>query len=159
MGNVLPEDLDRTLLDGRYAEIRCCSTWARTWLRWIEQCLEYVGRQPDLHDSGIRYQSFAAYLVNQTPVAVQDKLKRWGVADYRSIFMRALGLNTLLAAPPERPYLSDEFVRNYYRYADQMFLSRQNQAAFTSIEEMNFDFEIFASGEYSRMLEREWAEG
>ena len=36
--------------------------------------------------------------------------------------MRALGLNTLLAAPPERPYLADEFVRNYYRYADQLFL-------------------------------------
>jgi hypothetical protein len=158
-GDRSPEDLDTTLLQGRYAEITMLFYVGKDLMRWIDQCLEYVGRQPDLHDSGIRYQSFAAYLVNQTPVAVQEKLKRWGVADYRSIFMRALGLNTLLAAPPESLYLSDEFVRNYYRYADQMFLSRQNQAAFTSIEEMNFDFEIFASGEYSRMLEREWAEG
>ncbi len=72
--------------------------------------------------------------------------------------MRALGLNTLLAAPPERPCLADEFVRNYYRYADQIFQSRQSQVTFTGIETLNFDFEIFASGEYSRMLEREWAE-
>ena len=70
---------------------------------------------------GIRYQSFAAYLVNHTPAAVQAKLRKWGVADYQSIFMRALGLNALLAAAPERHSLADEFVRNYYRYADQLF--------------------------------------
>ncbi len=90
---------------------------------------------------------------------MQAKLKRWQVADYKSIFMRALGMNSLLAAAPERHSLSDEFVRNYYRYADQLFLSRQSQVTFTSIEDMGFDFEIFASGEYSKMLEREWAEG
>jgi hypothetical protein len=72
--------------------------------------------------------------------------------------MRALGLNTMLAAPPERAFLADEFIRNYYRYADQMFQARQSQVAFTAIETLNFDFEIFASGEYARMLEREWAE-
>jgi hypothetical protein len=49
-------------------------------------------------------------------------------------------------------------VRNYYRYADQLFASRQSQVTFTGIEHMGFDFEIFASGEYSKMLEREWAE-
>jgi len=73
--------------------------------------------------------------------------------------MRALGMNTLLASAPARHSLSDEFVRNYYRYADQLFVSRQNQIPFTGIEDMGFEFEIFASGEYSKMLEREWAEG
>jgi hypothetical protein len=152
------EDLDRSLLQGRYSEIQMLFYVGKDLVRWIEQCMEHVSRQPDLRDHGIKYQSFAAYLVNHTPVAVQDKLKRWGVADYRSIFMRALGLNTILGSVPEIGCFSDEFTRNYYRYADQMFLIRQSQATFTGIEDLGFDFEIFASGEYSRMLEREWSE-
>lgn len=157
-GERTPEDLDLALLKGRYSEILMLFYVGKDLVRWIEQCMEFVNRHADLFEGGIRHQSFAALLVNHTPPAVQAKLRKWQVADYRSIFTRALGLNTLFAMPPERQCLSDEFVRNYYRYADQTFLCRQNQAAFTNIEEMNFDFEIFASGEYSRMLEREWSE-
>jgi hypothetical protein len=146
------------LLDGRFSEILMLFYVGKELVRWIDQCLEHLGRQPELRDSGIRYQSFAAMLVNHTPTTVQEKLRRWGVADYRSIFTRALGLNTLLGAAPERYLLSEEFVRNYYRYADQMFMTRQSQVAFTSIEDLGFEFEIFASGEYSKMLEREWAD-
>ena len=54
--------------------------------------------------------------------------------------------------------LTDEFIRHYYRYADQLFQIRQGEAAFTDIGQLEFEFEIYASGEYSRMLEREWAE-
>lgn len=157
-GEMTEEDLDRALLDGRFSEILMLFYVGKDLVRWIEQGLEHIARQPDLRDSGIRFQSFAAMLVNHTPASVQAKLQRWGVADYRSIFTRALGLNTLLGSAPERRHLSDEFVRNYYRYADQLFLSRQNQVAFSSIEDLGFEFEIFASGEYSKMLEREWAE-
>jgi hypothetical protein len=153
------DELDRALLDGRFSEILMLFYVGKDLSRWIEQCLEHIARQPELRDAGIRYQSFADMLVNHAPAEVQEKLRRWQVADYRSIFMRALGMNTLLGAAPERQSLSDEFVRNYYRYADQLFLSRQNQAAFTNIENMGFEFEIFASGEYSKMLEREWSEG
>lgn len=157
-GDMSEEDLDRALLDGRYSEILMLFYVGKDLARWIEQCLEHIERQPELRSRGIRYQSFTEMLVSHTPPAVQAKLKRWGVADYKSIFSRALGLNVLLGAAPERRMLSDEFVRNYYRYADQLFHSRQSQATYTSIDEMGFDFEIFASGEYSRMLEREWAE-
>jgi hypothetical protein len=157
-GEMTEEDLDRALLDGRYSEILMLFYVGKDLVRWMDQCLEHIARQPDLRESGIRYQSFAAMLVNHTPPTVQAKLRRWGVADYRSIFTRALGLNTLLGAAPERRFLSDEFVRNYYRYADQLFLSRQSQVAFTGIEDLGFEFEIYASGEYSKMLEREWAE-
>ncbi len=153
------DELDRALLDGRFSEILMLFYVGKDLSRWIEQCLEHIARQPELRDAGIRYQSFADMLVNHSPAEVQEKLRRWQVADYRSIFMRALGMNTLLGAAPERLSLADEFVRNYYRYADQLFLSRQNQAAFTDIENMGFEFEIFASGEYSKMLEREWSEG
>jgi hypothetical protein len=157
-GEMTEEDLDRALLDGRFSEILMLFYVGKDLMRWIEQCLEHLARQPELRDSGIRYQSFAAMLVNHTPPTVQAKLQRWGVADYRSIFSRALGLNTLLGSAPDRRSLSDEFVRNYYRYADQLFQSRQSQVTYSSIEDLGFEFEIFASGEYSKMLEREWAE-
>jgi len=157
-GERTQEDLDLALLKGRYSEIMMLFYVGKDLVRWIDQCMEFVNRQSDLRESGIRHQSFAALLVNHTPLAVQAKLKKWQVADYRSIFTRALGLNSLFCMPPERECLADDFIRNYYRYADQMFLCHQSQAAFTSIEELDFDFEIFASGEYSRMLEREWSE-
>jgi hypothetical protein len=152
------EDLDRALLEGRYCEIRMLFYVGKDLIRWIEQCLEHIDRNDQLRNAGIKYQSFAAYLVNHTPAAVQVKLRKWGVADYKAIFTRALGLNAILAGVPRRELLADDFVRNYYRFADQMFLCRQSQTAFTDIGELGFEFDIYASGEYSRMLEREWAE-
>ena len=89
---------------------------------------------------------------------MQAKLRKWGVADYKAIFTRALGLCALLGSAPDRETLSQQFVRNYYRYADQIFQMRQSEAAFTDISGLGLEFEIYASGEYSRMLEREWAE-
>ena len=80
------------------------------------------------------------------------------MADYRAIFTRALGLNTIFLEPPDRSNLSTEFIRNYYRYAEQIFTCRQNQVNRATIESLGFMFDIFASGEYSLMLEREWAE-
>jgi hypothetical protein len=153
-----PQEIERTLLEGRFCEIRMLFYVGKDLLRWIDQCLELVARSPELSASGIKYQSFAAYLVNHTPEAVQAKLKKWGVADYKSIFSRALGLSAIFAAVPARDLLTDEFVRHYYRYADQLFQIRQSEAVFTDIGPLGFGFEIYASGEYSRMLEREWAE-
>jgi hypothetical protein len=152
------EDLDKSLLEGRYCEIRMLFYVGKDLVRWIEQSLDHIERQPGFGASGIKFQSFAAYLVQNTPPSVQAKLRKWGVADFKSIFMRALGLNAILSDVPARGVLADDFVRNYYRYADSIFLCRQSQAPFTDIAQMNFEFEIFASGEYSRMLEREWSE-
>jgi hypothetical protein len=152
------EELDVSLLQGRYCEIRMLFYVGKDLSRWIEQSLDHIERQPGFQDSGIKYQSFASYLVHNTPPSVQAKLRKWGVADFKSIFMRALGLNAILASVPERGVLADDFVRNYYRYADSIFLCRQSQSQYTDISQMNFEFEIFASGEYSRMLEREWSE-
>jgi hypothetical protein len=151
-------DLEHALLEGRFCEIRMLFYVGKDLLRWIEQCMEFVERSYDLQDANIHYQSFAEYLVNHAPSHVQTKLRKWGVADYKAIFSRALGLSAIFAAVPDRHSLSDEFVRNYYRYADQLFLLRQGETSFADISAMDFDFEIFASGEYSRMLEREWAE-
>ncbi len=99
-------------------------------LRWIEQCMEHVDRLPELRDLGLRPQSFAAHLVQNTPPTVEAKLKSWGVSDYRAIFTRALGLNALFMEVPPRDILSDDFLRNYYRFADQMFQCKQNQSGY-----------------------------
>lgn len=149
-------DLDRTLLHGRYQEIRMLFYVGRDINRWIEQCVDFVSRQPELRDSGIREQSFAAQLVENPPAAVEAKLKKWGVGDFRSIFTRAIGLNSILADVPARELLNDEFIRHYCRYADQMYQCKQSQTVFANLNDFALDFDIFASGEYSRMLEREW---
>jgi hypothetical protein len=152
------DDLERTLIEGRFCEIRMLYYVGKDLTRWIEQCMEHVERDPRFRDSGIRFQSFAAFLVDHTPEPVQTKLRKWGVADYKAIFSRALGLCAMLGSAPEPNTLSREFIRNYYRYADQIFQVRQSEIAFTEISDRGLDFEIYASGEYSRMLEREWAE-
>lgn len=157
-GERTTEELDQALLVGRFCEIRMLFYVGKDLMRWIAQCVEYVERQPDLQDLGIRYQSFADYLVSHTPPRVQAKLRKWGVNDYKAIFSRALGLNAVLADIPNRGIFSDHFIRNYYRYADQLYAARQNESEFADISKLNLDFEIFASGEYSRMLEKEWAE-
>jgi hypothetical protein len=156
-GEFTQADLDCALLNGRYHEIRMLYYVGRDLVRWIEQCLEFTERRPELRNRNIRFQSFAHYLTHHTPPAIQTKLRKWGVADYKSIFTRALGLNSVFADAPARSILSDDFIRNYYRYADQLFAMAQ-QIAFAELDPQEFEFELYASGEYSRMLERSWQE-
>ncbi|MCU1338542.1 MAG: hypothetical protein JWO19_4123 [Bryobacterales bacterium] len=157
-GQQSAEDLEITLLEGRYQEVRMLFYVGRDVLRWIGQCVEHVNRYPELQGSTFRPQSFAAYLVQNPPAEVASKLKKWGVADHKSIFSRALGLNVILADMPPQEMFSAEFLRHYHRYADQMFHCHLGQTHFADPAHLGFNFEIFASGEYSRMLEREWAE-
>jgi hypothetical protein len=156
-GQQTTEDLERTLLEGRYQEVRMLFYVGRDVLRWIGQCVEHVGRYPELQASAFQPQSFAAYLVQNPPAEVTTKLKKWGVTDHKAIFSRALGLNIILADMPEREIFSAEFLRHYHRYAEQMFHCHLGQTPFADPAHLGFEFEIFASGEYSRMLEREWA--
>jgi len=157
-GEATREELDRALLDGRYSELRMLFYVGRDVARWVEQCLEFVERHQEALPQGLSHQSFAALLIQDAPPAVQAKLRKWGVADYKSIFTRALGLQCLFADAPPREILSDEFVRNYYRYADQMFQVKQGEREFVAVTSRDFHFELFSSGEYSRMLERSWGE-
>jgi hypothetical protein len=156
-GDHSAEDLERTLLEGRYQEIRMLFYVGRDILRWVGQCVEHVNRYPEFDRTAFQPQSFAAYLVQNPPAEVCVKLKKWGVADHKSIFSRALGLNVLLAEMPPQETFSSDFLRNYHRYSDQMFHCHLGQTVFADPSLLGFDFEIFASGEYSRMLEREWA--
>jgi hypothetical protein len=157
-GDASREDLDNSLLDGRYSELRMLYYVGKDLARWIEQCLEFAARNRAELPSGIVYQSFAALLIQEAPANVQAKLRKWGVADYKSIFTRALGLQCIFADAPDRLILSDDFVRNYYKYADQMFAVRQGERDFTPLATRDFEFDLYSSGEYSRLLERVWAE-
>ena len=47
-GERTTEDLDKSLLEGRYCEIRMLFYVGKDLIRWIEQSLEHVERQPGL---------------------------------------------------------------------------------------------------------------
>ena len=149
-------ELDRRLLEGRYCEIRMLYYVGKDLVRWIEQCMDIVQRDPALQTENINEQSFAQLLIDDPPENVKEKLRRWGVADYRAIFSRALGLNMVFGDAPTRLTLADSFIRHYYRYADHMYACYQSQTPGRQIRCSSFEFDLFASGEYSRLLEREW---
>jgi len=151
-----PEALQKRLLCGRYAEIRMLFFLGKDIFRWMDQCLDWAARVPELAPMEVRAQSFAGLLTGGTPAVVKKKLESWGVADYRSIFSRAIGLNTLFAAPPAFDGLAEEFLRNYHRYADSLYRCFMQLEPHPILAPRNFRFDLFASGEYSRLLESEW---
>src|SRR6266567_130958 len=152
------DELTRRLIEGRVCEIRMLFFVGKDLLRWFAHSLDFIGSIPELRGSGICEQSFADFLVTNPPEAVRTKLRGWGVFDYKSIFSRAIGLNSVFCEPPDETQVSDEFIRNYFRFADHMFACRQQMQSFTQLSVENFHFEIYASGEYSRILEKSWGE-
>jgi len=153
-GTATNEDLQRTLLDGRYAELRMLFYVGKDLLRWIDQCQDFLLRSEGYMPSGIQPQSFAALLIQHTPDLVAEKLRKWGVNDYKAIFSRGLGLNAMFCQAPPHESLSDEFVRNYFRYADQLFFTWQSQTVYSQLSPAQFKLDLYSSGEYSRILER-----
>jgi hypothetical protein len=152
------EHLRDVLLEGRFCEVRMLFYVGKDLVRWIEQCNELAEREAVLQSAQVEWQSFAQLLVDEPPVRVREKLRTWGVADYKAIFARAIGLNCVFADVPDRSALSDDFIRNYHHFADHMFAAKQAERRFTRIQSADFEFELFASGEYSRMLARQWEE-
>ena len=150
------EELRRQVVEGRFQEMRMLFYIGKDLSRWLEQCMESVEREQTLREAGIRRASFAAMLVEDPPETVKGKLESWGVMDYHAIFSRALAFNSVFAEAPERAALTEEFIRHHCRYADHLFQCRQELTAFPRIRSQNFPFEMFASGEYARLLEREW---
>jgi hypothetical protein len=150
------EQLQELLLDGRYCEIRMLYYVGKDTERWIEQCMGIVDREPTLRSSGLEWQSFACLLIDDPPSAVIGKLRSWGVADHKSIFARGLGLNSVFGDAPAREHLADEFIRNYHEYADHMFECRRSASGYARLSSSRFTFDLFASGEYAAMLERQW---
>jgi hypothetical protein len=150
------EELSRRLFEGRFAEIRMLFFLGKDIVRWIGQCHEFAERIPELADAGVREQSFARLVTRHMPPAVSLKLQGWGVHDAGVIFARAIGLNRVFAEPPEFLCVAEGFVRDYHRYADSFFSAWMQLAQFREITPANFRFDLYASGEYTKMLENEW---
>ena len=150
------DDLQRRLLSGRYAEMRMLFFLGKDAFRWIDQCVEWAQRAPEFAGLEIRRQSFAGLLTRDPPEAVREKLVRWGVADYLSIFSRAIGMNAMFVSPPALELLNEDFLRNYHRYPEYLYRCYMESEAYESLPPGNFRFMLYASGEYSRILESEW---
>jgi hypothetical protein len=152
-----PEDLKRRLLAGRYAEIRMLFFLGKDVLRWVEQCQDLVQRTPELSAIGdFRLQSFAGLVTENPPENIRSKLIAWGVADYASVFARGIGLNSMFTEPPRFDLLTGQFLCSYHHYADAMFRCYMDLQPYRKLVTNNFRFELYASGEYSRMLEEQW---
>src|SRR5581483_1223699 len=150
------EDLNRRLLEGRFSEIRMLFFLGKDVARWIGQCQEFVERIAELAGAGVEEQSFAHLVTRDMPESVSLKLQGWGVHDAGVIFSRAIALNRVFAAPPEFHQLAEAFIRDYHRFADSIFSGWMQLASFREITASNFRFDLYASGEYTKMLENEW---
>lgn len=140
---------------GRYQEIRMLLFLGKDIFRWIDQCLDQMQRSGDI---GVRVnaQCFSSLVVESPPIAVRTKLEGWGVSDRRAVFSRAIGIRCLFEEPPDIGILSPMFLENYHRFADYAYICFQQMKAYQPIDGAAFDFEIYASEEYSRMLSDQW---
>jgi hypothetical protein len=100
----------------------------------------------------------AVLLTASTPATVKGKIDALGRLDYISIFCRAIGLNTVFTHPPASGDLSEEFLRNYHRFADSLYECYLSLEQHPSLDPRRFRFCVYASGGYSRMLEWQWEE-
>jgi len=148
-------ELERRVIVGRYQEIRMLVFLGKDISRWLQQCVDFMERAGE---SGTKMteQSFAALVVESPPASVCKKLEKWGVTDRRAVFSRAIGVNTLFNAPPPLETLSPVFLKHYHRFADHAYICFQHLKPFQTLEAKQFDFEIYASEEYARLLSEQW---
>jgi hypothetical protein len=153
------EALEKRVIDGRICEVRMLYYVGLDLDRWLEQCTEVAAHEDKLKETGLSKSSFASLLVTEPPAHVHAKLQGWGVADYKSLFSRALGLNAVFSCPPDTGVAQSGFLLDYHRYADIFFRCwKANQPGDPATPDA-FTFELYASGEYSRILEHQWDRG
>lgn len=152
----LGNDLDRKLLRGRYAELRMLFYIGKDLTRWTEQCTESALAAPSFDGRRIRPETFAVLLVQHIPAHVRTKLETWGVLDFAALFRRAIGLHTVFADLPEATGLNPDFLRRYHRHLDSWYEQRLRDSFFDRPGSEEFVFDLYASGEYTMMLEESW---
>jgi hypothetical protein len=150
------DDLDRSLLRGRYAELRMLFYVGKDLTRWLEQCVEVAGVDEELSRRSLTRESFVCLLVQRVPPAVRRKLETWGVLDFPALFRRALGVHIVFSEPPPLECLNPDFLRRYHRYIDQWFDLSIQQRAIARCNDDEFTYDLYASGEYTQMLEQNW---
>jgi hypothetical protein len=157
-GEPLPEgsasDIESCRAEARRIEMKMLCFLGKDLNRWLEQCLELAAADPDLGD--LREGTLLDLLVKDPPESVAAKMHSWGVTDFRAIFARALGLNAAFPHPPSREQIGESFARNFARYSDALYRARRQSLPEAQVETQRFHFEVYASGEYARLLEKSW---
>jgi hypothetical protein len=148
-------EIQQRMMLGRYQEIRMLLFLGKDIFRWIDQCMDQMERSGNI---GLRVnaQCFSALVVEAPPEAVKTKLETWGVSDRRAVFSRAIGIRCLFETPPDIGVLSPMFLENYHRFADYAYVCFQQMKAWQPVDAGTFDFQIYASEEYSRILAEQW---
>lgn len=157
-GEHTEEELMDKVAHSRYLELRMLFFVGKDLERWLQQCQDLVERNPEFASSSYTLHSFASYLIENTPANVRSKLLSWGVVDYRNIFVRALGLRAIFRELPPFEVVAKGFLLDYHRFTDYLYACRQQLTAFTPVPAGTFSFEIYASAEYSQILEEQWKE-
>ena len=150
------EEMARLVTGGRYQELKMLIYIGRDLQRWAEQCVDFVNREPHLRGAGLLEQSFVTMLVNRPPVSFAAKMTKWGITDQRSIFSRAIGLNSVFDQPPPMESLGAKFLQSYQRYADYLFICYQTMVQYRSLDQDGFVFDLYASEEYAKLLADGW---
>jgi hypothetical protein len=148
-------DIQQRVILGRYQEVRMLLFLGKDIFRWIDQCMDQMGRAGNL---GLRInaQCFSALIVDTPPAEVRQKLEDWGVSDRRAVFSRAIGIRCLFEEPPDVDMLSPMFLEHYHRFADYSYICFQQMKPWQPMDGNGFDFKIYASEEYSRLLSEQW---
>ena len=153
-----PQDLDLQLLRGRYAELRMLYYIGKDILRWFEQCTETVSTSSAFIGRRLRAETFAVFLVQHVPPHVKTKLEGWGVLDFCALFRRSIGLHVVFTELPPAEGFSPDFLRRYHRHLDQWYEQRLRDSVFDRPDADEFTFDLYASGEYTLMLEQSWSD-
>jgi hypothetical protein len=153
------EDWKRHLLDCRYCEIRMLYFLGKDLSRWVDQCADLARRDVALSKAGVQRGSFVDLLVNDTPHTIVDKMRGWGVGDCGLVFRHALGLGVLFEVVPRRELLTEEFLCHHRRYATALFDASHGRDRFTVIRRPDIHVKLYASAEYAKLLEAQWALG
>lgn len=153
---VSDDSLDQQLLRGRYAELRMLFYIGKDLTRWMEQCTESVQLAGIAGPQTFKPESFGIILVQQIPDSVRAKLENWGVLDFSALFRRSIGLHAVFNEFPTADRFSTEFLRRYHRHLDHWYEQRVRDSGCDRPDEGQFVFDLFASGEYTMLLERSW---
>ncbi len=158
LGETPVEDLDKKLLRGRYAELRMLFYIGKDISRWAQQCAETTLASSRYTDRSLRPEVFVTSLVEFAPGPVRTKLEGWGVLDYRALFRRSFGLHAVFEELPAAEFFAIDFLRSYHRSLDQWYEQRLRDFVCDRPKADEFVFDLFASGEYTSMLEKSWEE-
>ena len=150
------QDLDHQLLRGRYAELRMLFYIGKDLIRWMDQCCETTVASGVFSQVRIRPETFGMMLVQNVPAHVRAKLEGWGVLDFCALFRRSIGLHSIFLDFPGVEAFTPEFLRRYHRHLDQWYENRLREAGAHRPESNEFQFDLYASGEYAMLLEQSW---